>query len=99
MIIVRGVNVYPSAVLGVLMEFKPDITGRGRLVVEGESVAVLPPVLIEVEIRKNAQIKNGLAELIADRIREKLIFRATVKFVAEEEFGDSNYKTKLLIRK
>lgn len=99
MIIVRGVNVYPSAVLGVLMEFKPDITGRGRLVVEGESVAVTPPVLIEVEVRKNAQIKNGLAELIADRIREKLIFRARVEFVAEDEFGDSNYKTKLLIRK
>lgn len=99
MIIVRGVNVYPSAVIGVLSEFKPKITGRGRLVVAGSSVAVDPPVLVEVEIENNSLIRDGLADLINNRIRERLTFRSRVEFVAQDEFGDANYKTKLLIRK
>ena len=99
MIIVRGVNVYPSAVIGVLAEFKPKITGRGRIVVSGSSVAVDPPVLVEVEVDNNSLVQEGLAELINNRIRERLTFRSRVEFVVQHEFGDANYKTKLLIRK
>ena len=99
MIIVRGVNVYPSAVVGIVAEFKPHVTGRARLVVTGESVAIDPPVLVEVEVPSGNSPPEAVAEAIAKTIRERLIFRARVVFITDGDFGDAGYKTKLLIRK
>ncbi|TME13716.1 MAG: phenylacetate--CoA ligase, partial [Chloroflexi bacterium] len=49
MFIVRGVNVYPSAILAVVGDFRPRVTGRARVVRRGGEVSVQPPVPIEVE--------------------------------------------------
>src|SRR5206468_6885470 len=52
MFIVRGVNVYPSAILAVVAEHRPRATGRARVVRAGGEVSVEPPVPIEVEVRE-----------------------------------------------
>jgi phenylacetate-CoA ligase len=99
MIIVRGVNVYPSAVQSVVSDFRPVVTGRSRVVVTGSSVSVDPPIPVEVEVPEQTGIDGAeLVERIQSAIRAKLLFRASVKLVRESEFGDAGYKTRSLVR-
>lgn len=94
MLIVRGVNVYPSAVLDVVGGFRPRVTGRARLVRAGEEVSVEPPVPLEVEVPAGAE-DAALAAEIETAVRAKLTFRAQVQLVPEGAFGDAAYKTRL----
>ncbi len=96
MFIVRGVNVYPSAILSVVGAFKPRVTGRARVVLDGEDVSVEPPVPVEVEVpaRGDEQLSTELEQAI----RARLTFRAAVRLVPEAEFGDAGYKTRLSVR-
>jgi phenylacetate-CoA ligase len=104
MFIVRGVNVHPSAVVAVVGEFHPLVTGRARIVLPAGAVAVDPPVLVQVERAADAVGEatdgaDGLGERIADVIRQRLTFRARVELVAPGEFGDAGYKTNLVVRR
>ena len=97
MFIVRGVNVYPSAILAVVGGFKPRVTGRARVVRNGEGVSVEPPVPVEIEVPTGGDERLG-AEL-EQAIRARLTFRASVSLVPEAEFGDAGYKTRLTLRR
>jgi phenylacetate-CoA ligase len=98
MFIVRGVNVYPSAILAVVGEFRPRVTGRARVVREGGAIGVEPPVPVEVEVRQEHLGDAVLADQIAAAIRAKLVFRSKVDLVSEAEFGEAGYKTRLVRR-
>ena len=93
MFIVRGVNVYPSAVQAIVAGFMPEVTGRMRVVLEETGIAVAPPVPIEVEISDGAEINSDLPERIAATIRERLSFRATITLLPQGSFGSAAYKT------
>jgi phenylacetate-CoA ligase len=97
MLIVRGVNVYPSAVLDVVGDFRPRVTGRARLVRAGDEVSVEPPVPLEVEVPAG-RADGRLATEIETAVRAKLTFRARVQLVPEGTFGDAAYKTRLTRR-
>jgi phenylacetate-CoA ligase len=98
MFIVRGVNVYPSAIVSVVAGFRPQVTGRARVVRGGESVIVEPPVPVEVEVPDGESGTPRLAAEVEDSLRARLNFRANVAFVPESEFGASGYKTNLTRR-
>ncbi|MEO8694337.1 MAG: phenylacetate--CoA ligase family protein [Acidimicrobiales bacterium] len=98
MFIVRGVNVYPSAIVAVVGEFQPHVSGRARVVLPVGAVAVDPPVAVQVELAA-ADAPADLAARIADAIRQRLTFRASVELVAPDEFGDAGYKTNLVARR
>jgi phenylacetate-CoA ligase len=98
MFIVRGVNVYPSAVLGVVGGFRPRVTGRARVVRGGSGVAVDSPVPIEVEVPDGGRDAELAGELEA-AIRARLTFRARVELVPAAAFGASDYKTRLTVRR
>jgi phenylacetate-CoA ligase len=95
MLIVRGVNVYPTAVLAIVGEFRPDVTGRARLVRPRGAVAVEPPVPIEVEVPPGKPHDGELAARIETAIRARLTFRPKVELVPEGVFGEAGYKTRL----
>lgn len=95
MIIVRGVNVYPAAVLAVVGEFRPQVTGRARLVRPAGAVSVEPPVPVEVEVPAGFDADGELAGRIEAAVRARLIFRCRVDLVPEGTFGDAGYKTRL----
>lgn len=95
MFIVRGVNVYPLAILAVVARFRPRVTGRARVVRDGGNVSVEPPVPIEVEIPAGEVGNPGLAEEIEKAVRSALTFRCRVELIAEENFGEASYKTRL----
>jgi phenylacetate-CoA ligase len=95
MFIVRGVNVYPSAVLAVVAGFRPRVTGRARVVRAGGSVGVEPPVPIEVEVPDAHAADAGLKDEIEKAVRSALTFRCRVDLIAESSFGEASYKTRL----
>jgi len=99
MFIVRGVNVYPSAILAVVGRFRPRVTGRARVVRTGDDVSVTPPVPIEVEVASGQSSDAALATAIEAAVHSALVFRAKVELVPEAAFGESGYKTRLTVKR
>jgi phenylacetate-CoA ligase len=95
MFIVRGVNVYPSAILAVVGGFRPRVTGRARVIRKTGDVSVTPPVPVEVEVQEGLDGDPKLAADIETAIHSTLIFRAKVDLIPEKAFGESGYKTRL----
>ena len=100
MFIVRGVNVYPSAIQAVVADYEPAVTGRVRVVLpEGAGFAVDPPIPVEVEVPSGSAGRAGLRSAIEAAIRSRLVFRSAVTFVPQDEFGDAGYKTPPVVRR
>jgi phenylacetate-CoA ligase len=99
MLIVRGVNVYPTAILSVVGEFRPRVTGRARVIRSGADVNVAPPVPVEVEVPNGSDSDPALIADIAEAIHAKLVFRSNVTLVPEAAFGESGYKTRLTVNR
>jgi phenylacetate-CoA ligase len=97
MFIVRGVNVYPTAILSIVGEFRPRVTGRARVVRAGTETSITPPVPVEVEVSGGHESDPSLAGAIEGAIRAKLLFRSKVTLVPESAFGESGYKTNLTV--
>jgi phenylacetate-CoA ligase len=95
MFIVRGVNVYPSAILAVVGDFRPRVTGRARVALPEGTVSIEPPVPVEVEVSGEADA--ALAGDLEAAIRARLTFRARVDLVPEAAFGESAWKTRLTV--
>ena len=98
MFIVRGVNVYPSAVQAIVAEFTPEVTGRIRVVVPDGAVTIEPPVQIVAELRSDSPPIPGLADRISDALRTHLRFRSEVALVTHAAFGSAAYKTTAVTR-
>ena len=99
MFIVRGVNVYPTAILAVVGEFRPRVTGRARVVREASETTIVPPVPVEVEVPAGHESDTSLATQIEEAIHSRLLFRSRVALISEPSFGDSGYKTKLTVKR
>jgi len=99
MFIVRGVNVYPSAILAVVGRFRPRVTGRARVVRKTADVSVTPPVPVEVEVADGHDGDANLRAEIEEAIHSTLIFRARVDLISEHAFGESGYKTRLTVNR
>ena len=99
MFIVRGVNVYPTAILSVVGEFRPRVTGRARVVRMGLETTVTPPVPIEIEVQAGRESDVELAAEIAEAIHSRLTFRSEVVLVPESKFGEAVYKTRLTVNR
>ena len=99
MFIVRGVNVYPAAILSVVGDFRPRVTGRARVVRSGTATSIEPPIPVEVEVAQPGDSDSTLVSQIEDAIHAKLVFRARVTLVPEADFGESGYKTRLTVQR
>jgi phenylacetate-CoA ligase len=83
MLIVQGVNVYPSAVADVISAFRPRTTGEIRIKADGSGPNVQPPVRILVEYTPKAGDLTLLKREIEHSLRQKLVFRAEVELVQQ----------------
>lgn len=99
MFIVRGVNVYPTAILAVVGDFRPRVTGRARVVRPGSATSIEPPIPVEVEVTERHESDAALITEIEDAIHSRLMFRSRVTLVPESEFGEAGYKTRLTVRR
>jgi len=97
MLIVRGVNVFPSAVREVVAEFAPAVTGVIMILPKAKGVRQEPPLLVAVEAAPGADV-NGLAERIRARLRQSLLVTAKIELVPAGRLPRSEYKSKLVER-
>jgi phenylacetate-CoA ligase len=96
MLIVRGVNVFPSAIREVVSEFVPQVSGHILVKPGAPGVKQEPPLPVEVELAKSKAEDAGLAEAIRNRLRNVLVFTAGIKLVPYGSLQRSEYKSKLV---
>ncbi|HEX7110667.1 MAG TPA: phenylacetate--CoA ligase family protein, partial [Aestuariivirga sp.] len=96
MLIVRGVNVFPSAIREVVSEFLPKVSGLILVKPMNTGVKQEPPLPIEIELAKGQLEDAALAETIRARLRSVLVFTAGIKLVPYGSLQRSEYKSKLV---
>jgi phenylacetate-CoA ligase len=98
MLIVRGVNVFPSAVREVVSSFAPRVSGYVLVRPRADGVKQEPPLPVAVELARGAEADDELADAIRARVREVLVVQTAVELVAWGSLQRSEYKSKLLER-
>jgi phenylacetate-CoA ligase len=98
MLIVRGVNVFPSAVREVVSSFAPRVSGVIRVRPASAGVKQEPPLPVAVELAAGAETDEALAAAIADRLRAVLVFTAAIELVPFGSLARSEYKSALVER-
>jgi phenylacetate-CoA ligase len=96
MLIVRGVNVFPSAVREVVSAFAPDVSGHILVTPQAPGVKQDPPLPVSVELRRGADPDPVLAQAIRERIRAVLVVQTRVDLVPFGTLQRSEYKSKLI---
>jgi phenylacetate-CoA ligase len=95
MLVVRAVNVFPSAIRDVVGEFAPEVSGPILIRPRRRGFRQDPPLRIVVELAAG-EAGASLAVAIAKRIRETLLVATEVEFVAYGTLPRSDYKSKLV---
>jgi phenylacetate-CoA ligase len=98
MLIVRGVNVFPSAVREVVSGFAPDVSGHILVRPQAAGVKQEPPLPVSVELARDATADVALAESIRERLRNVLVVQTRVELVPWGTLQRSEYKSKLVER-
>jgi len=98
MLIVRGVNVFPSAVREVVAGFAPAVSGHVRVRPRRSGVKQEPPLPVTVELARDAQPDPLLAQAIREKIRAVLVVQAEIELVPWGSLERSEYKSKLVAR-
>jgi len=96
MLIVRGVNVFPSAVREVVTAFTPEVSGHIVLKPQAPGVKQEPPLPVSVELARGATADDALAEAIRDRLRSVLVVQTRVELVPWGSLRRSDYKSRLV---
>jgi phenylacetate-CoA ligase len=96
MLIVRGVNVFPSAVREVVGTFVPAVSGNIVLRPSRPGVKQEPPLRVSVELAERAAADPALAERIAARVRQLLTVQTTVELMPWGSLPRSEYKSRLI---
>lgn len=96
MLIVRGVNVFPSAIREVVARFLPRVTGAIEVRPKQRGVKQEPPLPVLVEVTGASSNDPDLSERIASELRSALVFTPEVRLVAEQSLPRSEYKSKLV---
>jgi phenylacetate-CoA ligase len=98
MLIVRGVNVFPSAVREVVSAFAPDVSGHVLVKPQAAGVKQEPPLPVAVELAQGATAGAALAEAIRERLRDVLVVQTRVELVPWGRLRRSEYKSTLVER-
>ena len=96
MLIVRGVNVFPSAVREVVGAFAPDVSGHILVRPRDEGVKQEPPLPVSVELARGATADAALADAIRERLRGVLTVQTRVELVPWGSLARSEYKSRLV---
>ena len=96
MLIVRGVNVFPSAVREVVNGFQPRVSGHILVRPTAPGVKQEPPLPVAVELAPDARQDQALAESIRERLRAVLVVQTQVDLVPHGSLQRSEYKSKLV---
>jgi phenylacetate-CoA ligase len=96
MLIVRGVNVFPSAVREVVSTFSPDVSGHILVKPDAPGVKQDPPLPVSVELARDRTADPALADAIREKLRSVLLVQTQVDLVPWGSLTRSEYKSKLV---
>ena len=96
MLIVRGVNVFPTAVREVVNGFAPLVSGVIAIRPRVKAVKQDPPLPVVVELAEGRSAPADLAERIGAAVRDKLVFTPEIRLVPHGTLPRSEYKSKLV---
>jgi phenylacetate-CoA ligase len=98
MLIVRGVNLFPSAIREVVSAFAPTVSGHILVTPSAPGVKQEPPLPVRVELAPSEGPTPALAEAIRARLRNVLVVETRVDLVPWGSLQRSEYKSKLVER-
>jgi phenylacetate-CoA ligase len=98
MLIVRGVNVFPSAVREIVSGFAPQVSGHILVKPGAPGVKQEPPLRVNVELARDRPPQSGLAEQMQRTLRNVLVVQTQVELVPWGTLQRSEYKSKLVER-
>ncbi len=96
MLILRGVNVFPSAVREVVAGFVPEVSGVIAIRPRRRGVKQAPPLPVVVELAQGRAARPELAEAIRGRLREALTVTTEIELAPWGTLPRSDYKSKLV---
>jgi phenylacetate-CoA ligase len=98
MLIVRGINLFPLAIASVVDEFRPEVSGEFRIVVDQPPPLTDPPrLLVEAAPDVPAERWQSLGAAIADRIRTVQMVTLAVDVVAAGTYPRTESKTRRVV--
>jgi phenylacetate-CoA ligase len=97
MLIVRGVNVFPSAVREVVSGFA-EVSGNLLVRPSSPGVKQEPPLPVVVELARDASVRSELADEIRARLRDVLVVQTSIELVPFGTLPRSDYKSRLVER-
>lgn len=97
---VKGVAVYPPAIVGVVAAFRPRVTGEMRIVLGGPPPRVEPPLRLRVEAGPATSESSlpSLAAELAEAMHARLRVRPAIEWVRAGALLRTGRKTSLLLR-
>ena len=97
MLIVRGVNLFPTAIRSILNEFKPDVGEVFQIRPRSPGISQTPPLPVVIELGQGvASAPAMLRERLTEKIRSKLYVTTDIRFVSYGELPRETYKYKLV---
>lgn len=96
MLIVAGVNVWPSAIKDVVAKLYPRTTGALQILLPAPGPKVEPPLRVEVEYGPSCADRAALKAELERVVRERLIVPASVELVAPETLPRFEMKAQLI---
>ena len=96
MLIVRGVNVFPSAIREVVGTFAPRVSGNILVRPSAPGPKQDPPLPVAVEIAAGAAGDADLARAIREQLRAALIVQTEIELVPFGGLQRSEYKSRLV---
>jgi phenylacetate-CoA ligase len=96
MLIVRGVNVFPSAVREVVGAFAPEVSGHILVRPRAPGAKQDPPLPVSVELARGRPPAPALADAIRERLRDALVVQTQVELVPWGSLQRSEYKSSLV---
>lgn len=101
MLIVKGINVFPSAIRNIINSFIPKVTGAFKIILDHPPPRVVPPLKMKVELGQGMG-ENDIKVLnleIEEKISNILRFRPSIEFVPPESLERTAGKVKLFEKK
>lgn len=95
MLIVKGTNVFPTAIKEVITDFMPNVTGEMRIVLNNPPPRVEPPLILKVEFGREI-VKEALPKLTEDlkrALHNKLRVTPEIEWVAPGSIDRALHKT------
>lgn len=98
MLILLGVNVWPSAIKDVIMSMKPRTTREVQVLLSQPGPRVDPPLQVRVEYGPGEEHLSALKREVEETLRDRLIFSAQAELVPAGTLPRFELKARLVRR-